>query len=201
MSVSYKKEQLHELLYQALETEMGGMELYKMAIRCAVNEDLRNEWADYLTETTEHYKALLELFDQLELDPEAQPLSRKIVEYKGKALLHAMKLAHQSDNPKLAELVAAECIVEAETKDHLNWQLIGHVAETLTGKVSKFLEHAHKQVEDQEDHHLYHTKGWCRELWIASLGLPAVLPPPEEVRSVATAIGASRAEHAREQML
>lgn len=52
-----------------------------------------------------------------------------------------------------------------------------------------------------EDHHLYHTTGWTRELWIQALGFPAVLPPPEEVKQVETAIGASRAEQAREQVL
>ena len=57
------------------------------------------------------------------------------------------------------------------------------------------------QVEDQEDQHLYHTKGWTRELWIASLGMPAVLPPPEEVKQVETAIGAAKAEASRETML
>ena len=56
-------------------------------------------------------------------------------------------------------------------------------------------------MEKDEDHHLYHTKGWCRELAIAALGLPAVLPPPEEVKNVETAIGASRAEQQRESML
>ena len=55
-------------------------------------------------------------------------------------------------------------------------------------------------MEQEEDHHLFHTQGWSRELWIQSLGLPAVLPPPEEVRKVETAIGASRAEQARDQM-
>jgi hypothetical protein len=30
-------------------------------------------------------------------------------------------------------------------------------------------------VEEEEDEHLYHTMGWTRELWIDSLGLPAVL--------------------------
>ena len=41
-------------------------------------------------------------------------------------------------------------------------------------------------------------QGWCRELAIEALGLPAVLPPPEEVKNVETAIGASRAEQQRE---
>jgi hypothetical protein len=56
------------------------------------------------------------------------------------------------------------------------------------------------EVEDQEDEHLYHTKGWCRELWIQSLGLNAVLPPPEEQRHVKTAVGAARAEQAAEKL-
>lgn len=53
----------------------------------------------------------------------------------------------------------------------------------------------------EEDHHLYHTKGYTRELWIESLGLPAVLPPPEERKKVETAIGAARAENLRDDML
>lgn len=43
--------------------------------------------------------------------------------------------------------------------------------------------------------------GWCRELWIESLGMPAVLPLPEDMKNVESAIGASRAEQARSEML
>jgi hypothetical protein len=52
-------------------------------------------------------------------------------------------------------------------------------------------------VEEDEDEHLYHTQGWCRELWLQSLGQPAVLPPPEERKDVKTAIGAARAKQSR----
>ena len=58
-----------------------------------------------------------------------------------------------------------------------------------------------RKIEDEEYEHIYHSKGWCRELWIASLGLEAVLPPPEEQKDVKTAIGAARAEKFREDML
>lgn len=61
------------------------------------------------------------------------------------------------------------------------------------------LKSASDTVEDQEDEHLYHTKGWSRELWLESLGLKAVLPPPEERRHVKTAIDAARAEQAAEK--
>jgi hypothetical protein len=63
------------------------------------------------------------------------------------------------------------------------------------------LQTAFEAVEKEEDHHLYHTKGFARELWIESLGLPADLPPPEEVKHVETTIGAARAENLRDDML
>ena len=92
-------------------------------------------------------------------------------------------------------------MVLAETKDHMNWELIGHLVEHAKGEGLDVLKTAFEAVESDEDHHLYHTKGWARELWIEALGLPAVLPPPEEVKKVETAIGAARAEQARSRML
>jgi hypothetical protein len=87
----------------------------------------------------------------------------------------------------------------AETKDHADWELIAKCAEYATGDTKKVLQEAADAVEDQEDEHLYHSKGWGRELWLKSLGLPAVLPPPEERQHVTTAIGAARAEQASEK--
>jgi hypothetical protein len=62
----------------------------------------------------------------------------------------------------------------------LNWELIHEVAEKSKGEQREALKTAYEQVEEQEGEHLYHTTGWGRELWIKSLGMPAVLPPPEE---------------------
>ena len=67
--------------------------------------------------------------------------------------------------------------------------------------LNEAIESACEEVEDQEDKHLYHTQGWSRELWLEALGLPAVVPPPEEEKDVATAIGAARAKQQREEML
>jgi len=63
------------------------------------------------------------------------------------------------------------------------------------------LKKAHEEVEEEEDEHLYHSMGWARELSIQALGMPAVLPPPEEEKHVKTAIGAARAKQARSEML
>ena len=88
----------------------------------------------------------------------------------------------------------------AETKDHADWQLLGKCAPELPGPAAAALQEAYGSIEDEEDEHLYHTRGWCRELWLQSLGLPAVLPPPEERQHVKTAIGAARAEQAAEKL-
>lgn len=196
-----KEAQVDELLYQALETELGGVKIYEKAISCAVNEDLREEWEKYLSETEDHVRIMEDVFSQLGLDPTTETPGRQVVRHKGQSLLKAMEMASESGNPTTAELVAAECVVEAETKDHANWELIGRVAEKATGERRTVLTDAYEQVEEQEDMHLYHTMGWARELWIESLGMPAVLPPPEEEKKVTTAIGASRAEQSRGDML
>jgi hypothetical protein len=196
-----KKEQLNELLYQALETELGGVQVYTTALRCVVNDELKEEWEKYLEQTKNHVQIVQDTMDQLGLDTEVETPGRLVVRHTGQSLVKAMEMALESGDKNAAQLVAAESVTLAETKDHLNWHLIGEAANKASGAVAKVLKAAHDEVEDEEDEHLYHTTGWTRELWIESLGLPAVLPPPEEVKEVKTAIGASRAEQARTQML
>ncbi|HEY6555265.1 MAG TPA: hypothetical protein VI669_18045 [Vicinamibacteria bacterium] len=196
-----RTEQLNELLYQALETELGGIEIYGMAVSCAVNPDLKKEWAEYLEQTTNHERVVRTTMETLGLDPKRETPGRGVVRHIGKALVQAMEMAKKAGNKDAAQVVAAECVVLAETKDHLNWELIGTAAKASKGEQGKALKAAHDEVEDEEDEHLYHTTGWTRELWIQSLGLPAVLPPPEEERDVKTAIGAARAKQARKEML
>jgi rubrerythrin len=196
-----ERDQIEELLYQALETEQGGIKVYETALRCALNKDLSEEWQRYLEETRNHKQIMLRLLGQMDLDPEVETPGRQVVRHKGQSLVKAMEMALSAGKPDAAELVAAECVVEAETKDHQNWELIGFLAKKLKGEQSKALKEAHEEVEDQEDQHLYHTMGWARELWIQSLGMPAVLPPPEEEKSVKTAIGAARAKLARDELL
>jgi hypothetical protein len=196
-----KEKQVEELLYQALETELGGVEIYRKAISCAVNDDLEKEWEKYLSETENHVTIVQQVFEDLGLDTSVETPGRQVVRHKAQALLEAMDMAASSGDEIAAQLVAAECVVEAETKDHANWELIGRISEKATGDMKKVLTEAYEQVEEEEDMHLYHTMGWARELWIESLGMPAVLPPPEEEKKVVTAIGAARAEQSRDDML
>ncbi|MCY3001205.1 MAG: hypothetical protein NTV21_05320 [Planctomycetota bacterium] len=100
------EDQVTELVCQALEHELGGVQIYRMALKCVQNDELREEWQEFSEATATHVEKL------------------------------------------------------------------------------------------EEDEHLYHPTGWARELWFQSLGMRAVLPPPEETRHVKSTIGAARAKQA-----
>jgi len=170
-----------DLLYQSLETELGGVEIYRTALECVQNDDLREEWQKYLGQTEEHVKVMRSVCEKAGLDPDQDTPGRQIVRHIGKSLVKAMQMALGSTPPASAELVAAECITLAETKDHMNWELMGKLAEASGSSQGQLGD---TDVEDEEDEHLYHTAGWTRELWLKAIGLPAQLPPPEEVEGV-----------------
>ena len=195
-----KSDQVKELVLQSLEHERGGVKVYEQALQCTVNKELREEWTSYLDQTRTHVEALEKICAAMKLDPEEQTPGREVVRATGTALVEAMEMALAKGGKDAAQLVACECVVLAETKDHLDWELLGEVSKELKGPAAELLAEACDTIEEEEDEHLYHTKGWCRELWLKSLGLKAVLPPPEEQKNVKSAIGAARAEKSREQM-
>jgi rubrerythrin len=186
-----------ELLLQSLEHEKGGTLVYQTALKCVVNEDLKEEWEKYLEQTEKHVQVLHDACLQLEIDPEEQTPGRKITHDIGASLVAAMEAALGTGDKEMAECVACEMVVHAETTDHFNWMLIGEVAKKMTGAQGKVLKDAYGEVEDEEDEHLYHSKGWLRELALQGLGMKAQLPPPEEEKHVKSAIGQARAEASR----
>ena len=189
-----KKPQLRELMLQSLEHERGGVLVYETALECVVNRDLRKEWEEYLDQTRNHVQELTRLCEVLGIDPKEVTPGCTVVQHTGKSLVIAMKMALAGGDAAAAELVACECVVLAETKDHADWELIGKCAEALEGEAAEAMTAAYAKIEEEEDEHLYHTKGWCRELWLKSLGLEAVLPPPEERKDVKSAVEAAQAQ-------
>ena len=129
----YNDAQVHELLLQALETERGGIKVYENAIKAAINDDLRKEWKEYLEETRRHEKVLTRVFGELGMDTEERSPGRDVVAHQGESLVIAIQMALQNASADAAQLVAGECVVLAETKDHSNWELIGHVGTHGTG--------------------------------------------------------------------
>ena len=143
----YDSHQLDDLVLQMMETELGGEQVYRTALTCAIHPDLKKEWEGYLEETLAHQNVVRGICDALGLDPDAQSPTRAVVKHIGTSLVQAMQLAKKSGTPEAAQLVACECVVHAETKDHANWELLGQVAKVATGDVGHTLKVAHKAVE------------------------------------------------------
>ena len=78
--------QMRELLLQSLEQERGGLKVYRSAIKCALRDDLRDEWSQYLAQTEVHVQVLTELCSQLSIDPGMQTPGCMILRELGAAL-------------------------------------------------------------------------------------------------------------------
>ena len=136
-------EQMENLLYEALETEIGGVQVYTNAVRCAQNDELKEEWEKYLEQTMRHEQILRDVMETLGMDAEKETPGRKVVRHIGESLVQAMVMAREEGEPEAAQIVAAECVVLAETKDHQNWELLGEIAKELTGEEKKAISEAH----------------------------------------------------------
>jgi hypothetical protein len=167
-----RNERVSDLLYQALQTEQDGARVYETAIRCAVNDGVKQDWARYLGQTRQHEQALIEVFDALGLDPAASSPGREAARLLGRSLVDAMESALGEGPSETAQLIACECVVHAETKDRLNWELLGQVAGRLKGEEAEALSRAYRRIGHEEDEHLERGRGWTRQLWLESLGLP-----------------------------
>ena len=66
----------------------------------------------------------------------------------------------------------------------------------------RLIHEAVQEVEDEKDKHLFRAAGWSRELWLQSLGLPAMVPPPEDVeKKFKTAAGSGHTRQRRKPMI
>jgi rubrerythrin len=167
-----------DLLFQVLETEQGGVKIYETALQCVINADLKQEWTNYLAQTKRHVVIATDLLVQLGLDPLEEVPCRQPVRAMGEGLLAAMKAAMEAGDAVAAQLTACDCVIEAETKDHQNWSLVGTLIEKGPTHLADVLRPAFEEVEPEEDHHLYHSTGWGRELWIQAPRPPRGPPAP-----------------------
>ena len=90
----YSIEQVHELCYQALETELGGVQVYEAALRCINNDGLAKEFNHYLRQTRTHVQVATDLCGKLGLDPNKDTPGRQVVRHIGESLVKAMKTAN-----------------------------------------------------------------------------------------------------------
>lgn len=167
--------QVAKLLYQALETEQGGANVYRTALQCVLDRELEEQWKEYLEQTKRHEVLMWNVCEVAGLDPRADNPGRFLVRHFGESLVQAIEMALELATPELAQLVAGECVVLAETKDHFNWTLLREVAKHTTGDLQKALSQACDAVEQQEDEHVCQSAAWTRDLWLESLGIERII--------------------------
>ena len=195
------QDKVENFLCEALETEIGGIQIYQRALECVQNSELRKEWQAYHEQTRRHEQILRDACAKLGINVNKDTPGRQVVRTLGESLMECMDIAMKSGDRRQAEIVATEAVLHAETKDHMNWQLIGLIAKEAPEQMEDVLQDAYDEVEDQEDEHFFHTRGWARELSAEYLGIESVLPPPEEKMDVKSAMGAATAEQARGGMM
>ena len=144
---------------------------------------MREEWEQYLAETRNHVDVLTELCESLRVDFMRDTAGRKAVRQIGSAILASIERAAAENDPTIAQLVACECVMLIETKDHLNWALIGaRIRKTFDAPA--VLKLACEQMEGEEDEHLYHARSWTRDLWKQRLSTPTSLGADARLRAL-----------------
>jgi hypothetical protein len=180
---------LEHLLLQSLEHERCAVAVYRAALRCVIDDALREEWEQYLAETRSHVDVLSELCDAFRVDSAKDTVGRKAVRSIGAAIVASIEQALAGGDADAAQLVACECVMLVESKDHLNWALLDSRMRKTVGAPQSALKLACEQMEGEEDEHLYHARSWTRELWRKRLNSAA---EPEDRRILLRARGRAR---------
>jgi rubrerythrin len=162
------KSELMELLSEFLAVEQGGQQLYEKALELVFDSEVKTKFREFLKQTMTHQKVLTEIINKLGGNPRAQSHTAKIATQKAEALLRTMGAPGLSRDQN--QLNAMENIVLAETKDHVDWELLGKIArQTTDNQLREVLAPAAKNVEQEEDEHLNWTRKKLGELQMAAL--------------------------------
>ncbi|MBL8951979.1 MAG: hypothetical protein JNK82_14445 [Myxococcaceae bacterium] len=171
--------QLEELMVQTLEHEVCGVKVYEAALTSVVNHGLREEWSEHLEATRQQVELLKRVCWALRIDATNDTPSRLIIRENGNALISTIQAAKRDADAPAAQLLACETVVIAETMIQTAWQVLTRCAPLVKGDGAQLLEEACAVRAALDGERLRHAKGWCRELWLESLGVKANLPPPE----------------------
>jgi rubrerythrin len=159
---------LKDILSEFLAVEKGGQKLYEKALGLVSDAEVRKKFSEYLKQTINHQKVLIEVIEQLGGNTRMMSGTAKVATKKAQGLLATMGRAGLSKDE--GELNAIENIVLAETKDHADWELIGKIArQTTDSRLREILGPAARMVEQEEDEHLNWTRKKLGELQMEAL--------------------------------
>jgi rubrerythrin len=149
LTESVSRDSLLEFLSEFLAVEQGGMELYIGARDHATHEENREMYKMYLEQTRKHAELLTGAIRKLGGDPKYVSPCARIQQHRAKAMMGLQV----PDN--LREIVDAENLLLAETKDHADWEFLDSISYKLDDEFSReVIQEIVSQVEDQEDEHL-----------------------------------------------
>lgn len=168
--------QAHDALYQALETESAAVDVYDAALACATSDTLRDAWKRHRDAKRAAHRDLERALGSLALDAHAQTPSRHVARHLGQSLVCAVKMACQSAAPANAEVIAAECIVHAETASRHHWLRVQRLARLMPGEAGASLVMLAQGLEGEQEEHIEQAETWLRELSLGVLGLPHATP-------------------------
>ena len=170
------KAAVRELLERALELARGGARVYEAAIGCAVRDALGEQWQDDLSQIRRHERALRTAASQLGVDPEAETALRLLVREHARAIMTALDQACDKAPADEAQRLAAECVLEWESRTRVAWDLLYELAAEASGEEAAALRTACAEAPDQQDERLHRARAWTRALWRVALGRRSVVP-------------------------
>ena len=168
-STDFKREELMDKLSEFLTVEEGGVKLHEAALKHVHDREVKAKFHEFHQQTVRHVEILTNIVEKLGGKPSYKSAGAKIAKEKATALLKTMSETKDMSRDE-AELNAIENIVIAETKDHADWELLGHISHrSEDSRLSQLLKPAVSEVESQEDEHLNWTSKKMGELSLKAL--------------------------------
>jgi rubrerythrin len=168
-SSTISMEVLGDKLSEFLEVERGGLKLYDEALRIVTDSQISQKFEVFREQTRKHESILIQVMEQLGIDPNYLSPAAKVAQQKANGLLSTMSSPDGLPS-KAAEINAIENIVLAETKDHADWEMLGKIArQSDDSRLRDVLKPAVSEVEPEEDEHLHWTKEQMARLEFAAL--------------------------------
>jgi len=178
---------LLDKLSEFLMVEQGGLQLYRVAAARCTLPTLKERYEEFGQQTARHREVYVQLIQALGGDPNYVSPMARLAQVKATKLIESTMIV---DGLASEEVMAndLENVLLAETKCHLDWELMSQLAEQATdAKLKQAVQKAVQEVEDQEDQHVE----WARQT-LSQMALQMVLegPAPSPERWIKVTSGA-----------
>ena len=155
---------LLDQLSEFLMVEQGDLELYRVAAERCTLPALKQRYQEFGQQTARHREVYVQLIQAVGGDPDYVSPTARLAQVKATKLLESAVIV---DGLAPEELMTSdlENVLLAETKCHLDWELMSQLAKQVADATLKqALEQAVQEVEGQEDQHVEWARQTLRQL-------------------------------------